>query len=292
MTQFIQVLILGLALGGVFALMASGLTLIFGVMRIVNLAHPAFILLAAYLSLTAFQEFGIDPLLFVFISVPLMYGFGVLVYKLVFQKDAGKPKYTQLTVLVAFALALIVEGTLGFIYTNTYRSTNPPYASDAILIGPNYIPTGQFYAVLMSIAFIVALWAFLQFSRTGYAIRATMQNRSSAQLVGVNVEKVSTIAFGIGVALAGAAGPLVGFVFSFFPARHWEWIAVLMSLIVLGGLGSLLGAVVGAFLLSVMAAFVSAQFGPVWSPMTFFLALFLILLVRPQGLFGKPLEAS
>lgn len=292
MTQIIQVLILGLTLGGVFALMASGLTLVFGVMRIVNLAHPVFILLAAYLSFTAFNSFGIDPIIFIAISTPLMFFVGVLIYRAVFAKDAGKPKYIELTVLVTFALALIIEGFLNFFYTSTYRTTNPSYATDAILIGPNFIPTGQLYAVVLSVAFIVGLWAFLQFTRTGYAIRATMQNRSTAQLVGVNVKQVSTIAFGIGVALAGAAGPLVSFVFSFFPARHWEWIAVLMSLIVLGGMGSLLGAVVGSFALSVTAAFVSSQFGPVWSPMTFFLALFLILLIRPQGLFGKPLEAS
>jgi branched-chain amino acid transport system permease protein len=105
--------------------------------------------------------------------------------------------------------------------------------------------------------------------------------------VGVDVRRVSIISFGIGMALAGAAGSLVSFLFPFFPARHWQWIAILLSLIVLGGLGSLKGAVIGAITLAVISAFVSEYIGPVWSPMVFYAALFLILLVRPQGLFGK-----
>jgi branched-chain amino acid transport system permease protein len=118
-----------------------------------------------------------------------------------------------------------------------------------------------------------------------------MQNISAAQVVGVNVERISMISFGIGIALAGASGSVMSFLFSFFPGKHWEWIAILLALIVLGGMGSLVGALVGALLLAVASAFVSFHFGPTWSPITFFLALFLILLFRPQGLLGKKLEA-
>ena len=125
----------------------------------------------------------------------------------------------------------------------------------------------------------------------GYAIRATTQNRAASQLLGVNVAQVSLFTFGLGIALAGASGALMSFLFSFFPAKHWEWIAILMSLIVLGGMGSLLGAVVGSFMLAVAAAFISSFFGPTWSPITFYLALFLILLIRPGGLFGESTEA-
>jgi len=291
MTAIIQILILGLALGGVFALMASGLTLVFGVMRIVNLAHPVFILLAAYLTLTLFR-LGIDPLVSLLIVTPVMFVVGIVIYRLIFAKDVDNPRYIEITVLLTFATALAIEGILGEIYSPTYQITNPPYARDAIILGQNYIPTAQFYAGVLSIFIILSVWGFLQLTPLGYAIRATMQNRSAAQLVGVNVQRVSTIAFGIGIALAGASGALVSFLFSFFPAKHWEWIAVLMSLIVLGGMGSLLGAVIGAFVLSVAAAFVSNYFGTIWSPMTFFLALFVILLIRPQGLFGKKLEAT
>lgn len=289
MTEAIQILILGLALGGVYALMSSGLTLVFGVMRIVNLAHPAFILVASYISFALFENLGLDPIVSLLITIPLMFFFGVVVYRLVFADQVDNPKFIELTVLVTFALALIAEGTLGTIFTGTFRIASPAYRTDAFIFGPFFLPKAQLYAGAISIVLIIAVWAFLQYTRLGYAIRATMQNRAAAQLVGVNVAWVSTIAFGIGIALAGASGSLISFIFSFFPAKHWEWIAILMSLIVFGGMGSLLGAVVGAFLLAIVSGFVSAQFGLVWSPMTFYLVLFLTLLIRPQGLFGKPI---
>jgi len=117
-----------------------------------------------------------------------------------------------------------------------------------------------------------------------------MQNRAAAQLVGVNVARISMVTFGLGIALAGASGALMSFLFTFFPSTHWQWIASLLALIVLGGMGSLLGTIAGAMVLSIAAAVVSDHYGPTWSPATFFLALFVILMLRPQGLFGKKAE--
>lgn len=291
MTQIIQILILGLSLGGVYALMASGLTLIFGVMKIVNLAHAAFIVIAAYIAFLVFQRFGMDPLLSMVVTVPFMFIFGLVLYKLLFARFAENPRFVDLTVLFTIALALVIEGVLAFLFTGIYRSTTPAYSTDTLTFGPFYFPEGQFYATVASIALLVGLWVFLQTTKTGYAIRATTQNRTAAQTVGVNVQRISMITFALGAALAGASGSLVSFLFTFYPAKHIDWIAILMSLIVLGGMGSLLGALVGAFVLSVIAAYVSFYFGPTWSPVTFFLALFLILLIRPQGLFGKRVEA-
>lgn len=291
MIQNVQILILGIALGGVYALMASGLTLVFGVMRIVNIAHASLMIAAAYIAFWGFRLYGLDPILSIFITIPVMFALGVAIYKLFFARIAGSQRSGELTVLLTFALALMVEGILGFFFTNVFRSTNPAYATQAILFDPLYIPRGQFYATLLSLGLIAALWAFLKYTRTGYAIRATMQNISAAQVVGVNVERIAMVSFGLGTALAGASGSTMSFLFSFFPGKHWEWIAILLALIVLGGMGSLGGALVGAMLLAVASAYVSAYFGPTWSPITFFLALFLILLFRPQGLMGKKMEA-
>jgi branched-chain amino acid transport system permease protein len=132
----------------------------------------------------------------------------------------------------------------------------------------------------------------MKYSRFGNAIRATTQNREAAELLGVNVNLVGLVSFAIGIALAGAAGALVSFILSFFPAKHWEWIAILMSLVVLGGMGSILGTVLAAYILSVVAAFVGFYFGATWSTLTFFVALFVVLLVRPQGLFGEKPELA
>jgi branched-chain amino acid transport system permease protein len=290
MTQIIQILLLGLALGGVYALMASGMTLIFGVMRIVNLAHSAFILVGAYATFLLFEKFGLDPILSMAITMPLLFGIGVVYYRVLFAPRADNPRFTDITVLVTFATALIIEGLLAFFFTGIYRSTTPRYAQTPVLVGPFYIPESQLYATIISIVLIVALWLFLRYTRSGNAIRATMQNRNAAQVVGVNVTWVSTLAFGIGLGLAGASGSLISFIFTFYPAKHVAWIGLIMSLVVLGGMGSLLGALAGSFLLAMAAAFVSFYAGPTWSPITFYLALFLILLIRPQGLFGKKVE--
>jgi branched-chain amino acid transport system permease protein len=288
----IQLLILGVCLGGVYALMASGLTLIFGVMRIVNLSHAILMMIASYVTYFAFQLYGLDPILSLVLTMPIMYVVGMVVYKIFFSKLSKDARYGELTVLLTFSIALIFEGLLGYFFTNIYRTVSPTYATSAFIIGNIIIPKGQFYATVLSIILIFLLWAFLRYTRTGNAIRATMQNTTAAQVVGINIEKASLIAFGLGTMLGGAAGSLDAFLFPFYPARHWEWIAILLSLIVLGGMGSLIGALVGAMLLAVSSVYVSQFFGPTWSPVTFFLALFLILLFRPQGLFGKKMEVK
>jgi branched-chain amino acid transport system permease protein len=270
--------------------MACGLSLVFGVMRIVNLAHPSLVIAGAFISYWCFTLFGIDPILSLPISAAVLFVIGIILYKLVFEKEARNAKYSEMTVLLTFAVAMVVDGALGAMFSNTQRVTSPGYATDAFFMGDIFIPKGQLYAGIISIAIILGLIAFLRYTRLGYAIRATAQNRGAAELLGVNVNFVSLVSFGIGVGLAGAAGSLVSFVFSFFPAKHWEWIAILMSLVVLGGMGSVQGTVIAAFLLAVISAFVGAYAGATWSTMTFFVALFVILLVRPQGLFGEKPE--
>ena len=286
----LQVVILGLLLGGVYALMASGLTLLFGVMRIVNLAHGVFILVAAYIAYFLFVWAGVDPLLSMLVTGPVMFLLGMALYQLLFVRLEGSDRFSEMTVLLTFGLALVAEGLLGYFLTGIFRSTSPAYATEAFLVGDLFIPKGQMYGSTVSFVLLGLLWALLAYTKVGHAITATMQNRTAAQIVGVNVRRVSTIAFGIGMMLAGAAGSLVSYLFTFFPARHWQWVAILLSLVVLGGLGSLKGAVIGSLVLAVAAALISDSLGPTWSPMTFYLALFLILMFRPQGLFGREVE--
>ena len=286
MMQVLQVVILGLALGFVYALMVSGLTLIFGVMRIVNLAHPILIITGAFVSYWLFILIGLDPILSVPLAAIVVACLGIVLYKLIFEKDAAQQTYSEMTVLLTFGMAMVLDGALAFFFHNTQRITSPSYATDAIFIGEIFIPTAQLYSGLVSATIITALALFLKYSNFGVAIRATSQNRTSAELVGVNVKLVCLVSFAIGCALAGSAGALVSFVFSFFPSRHWEWIAIMMSLVVLGGMGSITGAVIGALVLSVVSSLVGAYYSPAWSTMVFFLALFVILLFRPQGLFG------
>lgn len=291
MTQVLQLTILGILLGGVYAVMATGLTMVYGVMGIINLAHAGFMIIGAYISFKLFSEAGIDPFLSILVTGPALFLVGIVVYRLLFRPITDNPRFGEMTVLVSFGLALVIEGVLGAGFTNIYHRSDVGYGTATWDLGAIFVPQGQVYGFLASLVLLAALWAFLYLTKTGYAIRATMQNRAAAQIVGVNVDRVSTIAFGIGVGLAGAAGSLMSYLFTFFPGAHWQWIAILLSLIVVGGLGSLGGALAGGIGLAIIAAYVTDIFGPTWSQMTFYVALFVVLLVRPQGLFGKPLTA-
>ena len=291
MTELAQVMIFGLLLGGVYALFASGLTVAFGVMRIVNLAHAVFIVAAAYVAFFAFDKLGVDPLLSVLFIMPLFFIAGVGLYLMLFTRIEGSPRFVEMTVLLTFGIAIMIEGLLGWRFTGIFRQATPSYLTDAFFIGDLIVPTGQFFAAMLSFVLLTGLWAFLHYTRIGYGIRATMQNRAAAQLVGVNVRRVSAISFGISAALAGASGALMSYLFPFFPFRHWQWIAILLALVVLGGMGSLKGAVIGALLLGVASSLVGNYVGIGWGPMAFYAALFGILLIRPRGLFGKEVAA-
>jgi branched-chain amino acid transport system permease protein len=291
MTELVQVMIFGLLLGGVYALFASGLTVAFGVMRIVNLAHAVFIVAAAYVAFFAFDKLGIDPLLSVLFIMPLFFIAGVGLYLMLFTRIEGSPRFVEMTVLLTFGVAIMIEGLLGWRFTGIFRQATPSYLTDAFHIGDFIVPTGQFLAAMLSFVLLIGLWAFLRYTRIGYGIRATMQNRAAAQLVGVNVRRVSAISFGISAALAGASGALMSYLFPFFPFRHWQWIAILLALVVLGGMGSLKGAVIGALLLGMASSLVGNYVGIGWGPMAFYAALFGILLIRPRGLFGKEVTA-
>lgn len=291
MTELVQVMIFGLLLGGVYALFASGLTVAFGVMRIVNLAHAVFIVAAAYVAFFAFDKLGIDPLLSVLFIMPLFFIAGVGLYVMLFTRIEGSPRFVEMTVLLTFGVAIMIEGLLGWRFTGIFRQATPSYLTDAFHIGDFIVPTGQFLAAMLSFVLLIGLWAFLRYTRIGYGIRATMQNRAAAQLVGVNVRRVSAISFGISAALAGASGALMSYLFPFFPFRHWQWIAILLALVVLGGMGSLKGAVIGALLLGMASSLVGNYVGIGWGPMAFYAALFGILLIRPRGLFGKEVAA-
>ena len=161
MMDLLQVVILGLCLGFVYALMATGLTLIFGVMRIVNLAHPILILCGAFVAYWLFKLYKIDPLLSVPISALTVALIGVILYKLIFERDAGEQKYSEMTVLLTFGVAMILDGLLSYAFKNVQRVTSPTYATDAIFFGEIFLPTAQLYSGIFSALILVALAIFL-----------------------------------------------------------------------------------------------------------------------------------
>jgi branched-chain amino acid transport system permease protein len=285
MHALIQGIILGVLTAGVYALMASGQTLIFGIMKVVNLAQGAMVILGAYLSYQLFTSFGIDPFLAIPITTAALFVVGVAV-QLLFLRPLRRDDRSELSLLVTFAVALLLEGIMSVSWSTSVRSINTSYANSSWTVFGYQITLVRLYAFLLSLAALGLLYVLLNRTRFGRAIRASVQNPESATLLGVESERVSAIGFGLGAATAAAAGSVYGLLYPFNSGRHYDLISRLLSIVILGGLGSVGGAVVGALVISVSSAVVASAISPIWSEMTFFIVLLLVLLVRPRGLFG------
>jgi branched-chain amino acid transport system permease protein len=252
----VQACILGILTGGVYALMASGLTLVFGVMRVINVAQGALVILSAYLSWALFTRFHVDPFLSVLIVAPLMFALGVGV-QLVFIRSLRSEQAEELSLLITWALALGIEGVLGAVYETTYRATNTSYANSSWTVFGYHVSVVRAYAFALSVLVLVLLYLLLARTRFGRSVRATVQNPSSALLLGINADRVRAMAFGIGVSTAAAAGAVYGVLYPFNPGSHYDLISRLLSIVVLGGLGSVGGAVAAALLMGVVEAIVA-----------------------------------
>jgi branched-chain amino acid transport system permease protein len=285
MHALIQGLILGVLTGGVYALMASGQTLIFGIMKVINLAQGALVILAAYLAYQLFTSFGVDPFVAIPVTSTVMFGLGVGV-QLVFLRPLRNGDSTELSLLVTFAVALLVEGVLSVTWNTTRRSINTGYANASWTLFGYQITVVRFWAFILSLAALAALFLLLNRTRFGRAVRATVQNPQAAQLLGVESQRVAALGFGLGAATAGAAGSVYGLLYPFNAGSHYDLISRLLSIVVLGGMGSVGGAVIAAVIVSTSSAIVASTVSPAWSEMTFFVILIVVLLIRPQGLFG------
>ncbi|MCW2883352.1 MAG: branched-chain amino acid transport system permease protein [Streptosporangiaceae bacterium] len=291
MHTIIQGILLGILTGGVYALMASGQTLIFGIMKVVNLAQGAMVILSAYLSYSLFTSLGVDPFLSVLITTPALFCLGVAAQWL-FLRQLRREDVAELSILVTFAIALAVEGALSVFYSTTYKSVNASYANSSFTVAGYHISAVRLYAFLLSAAVIGLLYLLLHRTRFGRAVRATVQNPEAAQLLGVNPGRIRALGFGLGTATAAAAGSVFGLIYPFNSGSHYDLISQLLSVVVLGGLGSLGGAIVAGVLIGVASSVVSVAWSPTWSQFTFFVVLLAVLLVRPRGLFGTVMRGA
>jgi len=285
MQTVVQALILGVLTGGVYALMASGLTLVFGIMRVINVAQGAFVILAAYLSQTLFTHLGLDPFLSILLLIPAMFLAGVGT-QLIFIRSLRGAHAPEMSLLVTWALALGIEGLLSIFYQTTIRTINVGYANNSWTLGGYQFSEPRVFGFATSVVVLAALYGILRFTRFGRSIRAVVQNPTSARLLGVNEKLVSACGFGIGAATAAAAGALYGVIFPFNPGSHYDLISRLLSIVVLGGLGSIGGAIVAALVMGIVQSEVAVEYSPTWAALSFFVVLLAVLLVRPQGFFG------
>jgi branched-chain amino acid transport system permease protein len=290
MAQYIEAIVIGLLTGGIYALMASGLSLIFGVMEIINIAQGALVILGAYLSYALQQHFHIDLFLGLLLTMPFMFVLGILI-EVLFIRPLKRER-TMFSILVTYAIALIIEGILALIFQNTYVKLSAWYVNSALYVGtfdgkPFYLPYINLFAFGLSAVLLAALYLLLYRTEFGKSLRASMQNRTAAELIGINVERVSAITFGIGVALTAAGGMTFGTVTSFNPGSSYDLISRLLVIIVLGGMGSLRGALIGALALLVVEDVTTTVWSAEWASTVFYILLVILLLFRPQGLFGQ-----
>jgi branched-chain amino acid transport system permease protein len=286
MEGIFEAVITGLLTGSIYALMASGLTLIFGVMDIINVGQGALVILGAYLSYVLSVYLHIDLFLGLLITMPIMFGLGVLI-EWAFIRPL-KTDRTTLSILVTFAIALIIEGVLSQIFGTNIVQLHAWYVDASLKIGSFYLGDIYVFSFILSLILLVGLYLLLYCTKFGHSVRASMQNRTAAELIGIRVERVSAITFGIGMALAAAGGMAFGATTAFNPGSHYDLISRLLAIVILGGMGSLRGSLIASLCMLVVENVTAYIWSPIWASTVFFIVLVIILLLRPQGLFGQP----
>ena len=285
-TSVVHAVVAGILTGGVYALMAAGLTLIFGVMDIINVAQGILVVLGAYLSYTLSVHLGVDLFLGLVVTVPAMFVVGVVI-QWAFIRRLGERERTAMSILATYAVAIIIEGVLGLVFGADYVQLNAWYVNQSIHVLGFYLPYIYVFGFVLAVCLLGALYVMLYKTRFGRSVRASLQDRSAARLVGIDVDRVAAITFGIGVAVTAAGGMVFGATNSFNPNTGYDLISRLLTIVILGGLGSIGGALGAAVVMLVIEDVVAVVWSPIWAPFVFFAMLVVVLSVKPSGLFGQ-----
>jgi len=280
-----QILVNGLLLGGLYAVMAQGLALGWGVLNIVNLAHGAFIMLGAYTSWYLYTDLGVDPFLGLPITAAAMFVLGYALQRGLLNLVVRAPMFN--TLLITFGLEVVLTYLAQLAFSADFRTINPPYAGNSYALGPVTLPMARLAAFGVAVALTLGMWLFLLHSRLGRAIRATAQNLVAARLYGVEPRHLYAVTFGLGLALAGAAGGLYGTVSQINPYIGATLTAKCFAISIIGGLDNPLGVLVGGLFLGIIESLTTLYVGPTFADVASFGILVLVLFLRPSGLLGR-----
>lgn len=290
MTQLLQSTIYGLLQGGLFALVAVGFSLVWGVMNIVNLAHGAFVLIGAYIAWKLNEAVGLDPFAGMLAAAGCLFVVGYTLQRLLINLVVNAPIW--MTLLLTFGVNLVLVNGLVLVFTGDFRAIRTSYASDSLALGEVHIPYGRLLGFLLAVVLTLALVAFMSRTRLGLAIRATGMDRGAARLMGIRVRHTYAVTFAIAAALAGAAGAIVGTVGTFSPADAGRYTLQSFVIAVLGGLGNMWGALAGGLTLGLVEAWGGQYLSGTLVNAIAFAVLVTVLVVRPSGLLGKPYYAA
>ncbi len=285
MALFAQILINGVLLGGLYGLMALGMGLVWGVLNIVNLAHGALIMLGGYAVYYLYTGAGIDPFAALPLAMVILFLFGFVLQRFLLNLIVRSALLN--TLLITFGLEVVLTYMAQLLFSADLRTINPPYAGNYLAFGHVVFPLARLAAFLVAVLLAVALFLFLGRTRTGRAIRATAQNLTAARLYGVNPKMIYPLTFGIGAALAGAAGGLYGIVSQITPYVGATLTAKSFVIAILGGLDKPLGVIVGGIALGIAEAITALYLGPTYIDVISFGLLVLILVARPSQIFER-----
>ena len=285
MEVFLQSVVSGVLVGGVYALIGIGLTLIFDVMRVINFAHGELLMVGMYLTYYVFTLLGIDPFLSIVIVIPVMFLFGLVLQRVLIQRVLDALPQNQ--ILLTIGLGLILTNTVMLVFTSDYKILSTSYSSGSVMLGGISVSQPLFVSFLITAAITAALYLFLLKTDVGQAIRATAQDREAAQLMGVNVRRMGLLAFGLGAALAGTAGALVSPTYYIFPQVGTAFTLKAFVIVVLGGMGSIIGATLGGVIIGTVESLAASYFSSGLKEIFVYLLFLFVLLVKPSGLLGK-----
>lgn len=285
-----QSLLNGLLLGGVYACVGLGFSLVWGVTNVINLAHGALIMLGAYVTFWSYRGLGLDP----FLSLPLaMLAMGLLGYAIQrYLVNLVVKSGVFMTLILTFGLQLVLIDSALFLFSGDYRAVTPSYGGAGFELGGVVVPYVRLAIFLISLLLTYALHLFMTRTRTGNAIRATALNKDAAQLVGVDIGRIYAVTFALGAALAGAAGSLLSTLYTITPVMGQPLLGKAFVIACLGGLGTMWGSLVGGLILGIAETAGAATIGPAYQQALSFGLLVLILAVRPEGIVGKKFFAE
>lgn len=282
---YLNVAIGGVLTGLVYGLMALGLSVIFGVVRVVNFAHGEMMTIAMYIAVTLFSALHLDPLVMLVPIAAVLFAFGYGLQKGLINRFITRPEHSQFLLLVA--LAIIIINVLLILFGPDAQNVQTPYSYDSFQLGPAIIDATKLYAGIAAIVVAAALFAFFQYTRIGTAIRACADNYTGALVVGLDVKHLYALTFGLGAACVGASGAMLVLIVDVTPSLGPAYTLLAFVIVITGGLGSMPGALIGGVLIGLTEAMAGLLFTPSAKSMFAFGILVLVLLFRPQGIMGK-----
>jgi len=280
----IQLILNGLLLGGIYALISIGLTLIFGVVRVINFAHGEFLMLSMYISYFGCAFLGLNPYATLLISVPLMFLAGMAIDQIIIRPLREAPAYMQ--VFATVGLSIVLLNLALFLFSGDYQSINMPFAKKTLQLGVLSLSYAKMVIFFTAIVVSAVLYLLLKYTDIGKQIRAIAQDRLAAKLMGINLNKIYMLTFGIGTALVGIAGVLILPVYYVFPSVGVYFVLTAFVIVVLGGMGNMVGALLGGIIIGITDSLSGYYIDPSLKEVVYFIIFLIVLLIRPSGIMG------